>query len=248
MLKEERLNKIIELVNTHGVVDVNELITTLNVSDMTVRRDLAELEKSRQLKRIHGGAQSMNYYKREELSHEKKTIIHPEEKKEAARKALHYIVEGDTLFLGPGTTIEFLAQLLDFQYLRIITNSLPVFNILHAKNKPYQIYLVGGEYRSLTGAFFGEMANKILFDIRFAKAFIGANAVKDDWIMTATLEEGTTQEIALRNASERYLVIDSSKLDCEDFYRFFSVSELTALITEKNQPHVYMTDPKQDSI
>lgn len=232
MLKEERLNKILELVNINGVVDVNELIATLNVSDMTIRRDLAELEKARQLKRIHGGAKSIHYYKKEELSHEKKSIINPEQKKETARKAMQFISEDDTIFLGPGTTIELLAQLLDFNHLRIITTSLPVFNILHAKNKNYQIYLVGGEYRALTGAFFGEMANKILSDIRFGKAFIGANAVKEDRIMTATLEEGTTQEIALRNASERYLLIDSSKLDCEDFYNFFSVSELTALITE----------------
>lgn len=241
MLKEERLNKILELVSLNGVVDVNELITTLNVSDMTIRRDLAELEKARKLKRIHGGAQSMNFYKKEELSHEKKSIINPEAKKTIALKAIKLISEDDTVFLGPGTTIELLAQLLNFNHLRIITTSLPVFNILHAKHNNYQLYLVGGEYRSLTGAFVGEMANKILSDIRFGKAFIGANAVKEDRIMTATLEEGTTQEIALKNSSERYLLIDSSKLDCEDFYTFFSVSKLTALITENDSPETNTT-------
>ena len=51
--------------------------------------------------------------------------------------------------------------------------------------------------------------------------------------MTATLEEGTTQQIALHNSSERYLLVDSSKLDCEDFYTFFSLNKLTALITDQ---------------
>ena len=233
MLKEERLNKILELVNGNGVVDVNELIKSLDVSDMTIRRDLAELEKLGKLKRIHGGAQSMNYYKKEELSHEKKLIINPEAKRKIALKAKKLIAEDDTIFLGPGTTIELLAQMLDFHHLRIVTNSLPVFNILHTKHKNYQLYLVGGEYRALTGAFFGDMANKILADIRFGKAFIGANAVKEDRIMTATLEEGTTQQIALHNSSERYLLVDSSKLDCEDFYTFFSLNKLTALIIDQ---------------
>ncbi|MBO0462587.1 MULTISPECIES: DeoR/GlpR family DNA-binding transcription regulator [unclassified Enterococcus] len=231
MLKEERLNKILELVNINGVVDVNELMAKLNVSDMTIRRDLGELEKTGKLKRVHGGAQSMNFYKKEELSHEKKMILNPEEKKEIVLKAKKFIAEEDTIFLGPGTTIELLAQILDFKHLRIITNSLPVFNILQTKHEDYQIYLVGGQYRPLTGAFLGEMANKVLADIRFGKAFVGANAVKDNRIMTATLEEGTTQQIALNNSSERYLLVDSSKLDCEDFYTFFSLSNLTALIT-----------------
>lgn len=231
MLKEERLATVLELVDQKGVVDVNELIQMMRVSDMTIRRDLAELEKRGQLKRIHGGAQSMNLYKKEELSHEKKMIINPDEKKNVVNKALALIVENDTLFLGPGTTIELLAQALTFIHLRVITNSLPVFNILKAKSSNYQVYLVGGEYRELTGAFFGEMTNRMLADIRFGKAFVGANAVKENRIMTATLEEGTTQNIALNNSVERYLLIDASKLNCEDFYTFYHLDELTALVT-----------------
>ncbi|EGL48495.1 transcriptional regulator, DeoR family [Streptococcus dysgalactiae subsp. equisimilis SK1249] len=59
MLKRERLLTILEQVNERGIITVNDIIETLNVSDMTVRRDLDELEKAGKLIRIHGGAQSI---------------------------------------------------------------------------------------------------------------------------------------------------------------------------------------------
>ncbi len=248
MLKEERLSTVLELVNKNGVIDVNELIRMMNVSDMTIRRDLAELEKRGQINRIHGGAQSINLYKKEELSHEKKQIIHPEEKKAVVQKALKLISEDDTIFLGPGTTIEMLAQSLSFNHLRVITNSLPVFTILKAKATNYQIYLVGGEYRELTGAFFGEITNKMLMNFRFGKAFVGANAVKDNRVMTATIEEGTTQNIALNNSTERYLLVDSSKLNVEDFYTFFQLDKMTALITNDEESYENTSTAEEDNV
>ena len=61
MLKKERLLTIVEMVNKKGILTVNEIINQLDVSDMTVRRDLDELEKSGKLLRVHGGAQSLSY-------------------------------------------------------------------------------------------------------------------------------------------------------------------------------------------
>ncbi|MGC2930663.1 DeoR family transcriptional regulator, partial [Enterococcus faecium] len=61
MLKKERLLTIVEMVNKKGILTVNEIINQLVVSDMTVRRDLDELEKSGKLLRVHGGAQSLSY-------------------------------------------------------------------------------------------------------------------------------------------------------------------------------------------
>ena len=69
MLKKERLLTIVEMVNKKGILTVNEIINQLDVSDMTVRRDLDELEKSGKLLRVHGGAQSLSYTLDQELSH-----------------------------------------------------------------------------------------------------------------------------------------------------------------------------------
>lgn len=84
MLKSERLQHITRIVNEKGVVNVTDIMNALNVSDMTVRRDLDELEKSGKLIRIRGGAQSLNYNLDFELTHEEKSVVKMEEKTEIA--------------------------------------------------------------------------------------------------------------------------------------------------------------------
>ncbi|OOL67931.1 DeoR family transcriptional regulator [Enterococcus faecium] len=80
MLKKERLLTIVEMVNKKGILTVNEIINQLDVSDMTVRRDLDELEKSGKLLRVHGGAQSLSYTLDQELSHTEKATLQIQEK------------------------------------------------------------------------------------------------------------------------------------------------------------------------
>lgn len=130
MLKNERFKKILELIEIEGIITVKDIMNNLKVSDMTVRRDLSELDSLGKLKRIHGGAQSLSRYKTEELSHLEKKDININEKKEAAQFAVQFIQKNDTIFLGPGTTIELLAAHIHSPDIRIVTNSLPVFNIL----------------------------------------------------------------------------------------------------------------------
>ena len=235
MLKEERLNAIVSLVDQKGAIKVTEIMERLNVSDMTVRRDLTELEAAGRLKRVHGGASSLNTYRPHELSHADKQIINSVEKKEIVQKALSLIHEEETIFLGPGTTIELLAEAMEFKHLRVVTNCLPVFETLSKKKNALTIYLVGGEMRILTKSFFGEIANKALEEMHFHKAFFSCNALKDNKIMTATIEEGQTQAIALDNSIEKYLLMDTSKVEKQDFYSFYQLEEVTAVVTIKDK-------------
>ncbi|MDR0920752.1 MAG: DeoR/GlpR family DNA-binding transcription regulator [Lactobacillales bacterium] len=238
MLKAERCSAILDLVEAKGFVTVGEFMQVLNVSDMTIRRDLTELEAQGKLRRVHGGAQSLNSYKQRELSHEEKKVIHTPEKEAVVKKALTLIEDGDTIFLGPGTTIELLAQQLEARELRIITNSLSVFLILQQKTNLQKVYLIGGELRQKTGAFYGEIANSALQKFSYAKAFVSANAIKGNQVMNASIEEGKTQNVALENSQERYLLIDDSKINKEDFFTFYLLEDLTAVITNQGKFHV----------
>ncbi|MGK0552018.1 DeoR/GlpR family DNA-binding transcription regulator [Enterococcus faecalis] len=245
MLKEERLNAIVALVDQRGAVKVSEIMERLAVSDMTVRRDLTELEEAGRLKRVHGGASSLTIYRHGELSHDDKQIINSVEKKEIVQKALKLINEEDTIFLGPGTTIELLAEGMEFKNLRVVTNCLPVFETLSKKRNEITVYLIGGEMRTLTKAFFGEIANKALAEMHFHKAFFSCNALKDNKIMTATIEEGQTQAIALNNSIERYLLMDTSKVEKQDFYSFYQLHEVTAIVTNQDEFDTYKTLEKE---
>ena len=102
---------------------------------MTVRRDLAELEEKGLLTKIHGGARSNSIFQFKEKSHQEKTHTNIEEKRSVARKAIQIIEENDTIFLGPGTTIECLAEIMELKSLTVITNCFPVFKILFEKDR-----------------------------------------------------------------------------------------------------------------
>lgn len=234
MLKDERFDAIVALVDQKGTIKVTDIMQRLDVSDMTVRRDLTELEEQGRLKRVHGGAKSVHRYQPQELSHTDKQIINMREKREVAEKALKLINEDETIYLGPGTTMELLAEIMEFDSLRIVTNCLPVFETLSAKKGNLKVYLLGGEMRKLTKSFFGEITNQTLRDMHFHKAFFSCNGVKETEVMTATIEEGQTQALALDNSIERYLLMDSSKIGKEDFYSYYHLQNITAVITNQD--------------
>lgn len=231
MLKSERLARIASMVNEKGIVNASEIMDTLGVSDMTVRRDLDELEKSGKLVRIRGGAQSLDFNIDYELSHLQKSTVQVEEKMAIARLAASFVQDHETIFLGPGTTIEMLATLLTSRDLRVVTSSLPVFEALEEKFDD-RILLVGGRYRANTGSFCGVLANQVVSSLKFNKAFISCNGIVDDQITTASMEEGELQKIACNNAREVYLLADGHKFNREDFYVYYHLYNVDALITD----------------
>lgn len=235
MNKVQRLEAIVKLVNKKGTVRISEIMAIFGVTDMTVRRDLIELEEQGLLKKIHGGARSLSAFQYREISHKEKHTLHMEEKQQIARLATDIIEEGDTIFLGPGTTVECLAEEIDQARLSIVTNCLPVFNILlKKKSEFFKVFLLGGEMRQVTESFVGEITNTSLEKMHFSKMFFSANGNRDNDVMTSTVEEGYTQKLALSRSVERYLLLDSSKIGKEDFSVFCHLSQLTAVITDKN--------------
>ncbi len=233
MKKSERLEEITRLVNQKGTIRVSDIVKLLNVTDMTVRRDLVELEEQGVLTKIHGGARSNKAFQYREYSHAEKHIQNKEAKQAIASKAAQLIEDGDTIFLGPGTTVAFLAEALNNQRLTVITNCMPVFTLLTAKKtEDFQVFLLGGEYRQVTEAFVGEITNTSLEKLRFSKMFFSGNGVRDGEVMTSTLAEAYTQNLALKHSLEKYLLLDSSKIGKDDFTSFCKLRDLTALITD----------------
>lgn len=240
MLKRERLLKIIDKVNTNGIITVNEIMQHLKVSDMTARRDLDELEKAGKLVRIHGGAQSISSpIKKLEKSNTEKLNVQTKEKKEIASFAATLISDGETIFIGPGTTLEFFAEQLIDKTIRIVTNSLPVFDILKNSDS-IDLILIGGEYRNITGAFVGSLTNQTISTLKFSKAFIGCNGIYQNDIATYNESEGQIQRIALNNAIEKILLVDNQKFNAYDFSVFYQLDQIDKTITDSRiQPEVF---------
>ncbi|CAM4059895.1 DeoR family transcriptional regulator [Streptococcus penaeicida] len=231
MLKRERLLKILEKVNASGIITVNEIIRDLQVSDMTARRDLDELEKLGKLVRIHGGAQSISFPSKVEKSNTEKLSVQTKEKKEIAEAASSLVNDGETIFIGPGTTLEFFAEKLINRQVRVITNSLPVFSILK-NSTSIDLILIGGEYREITGAFVSSITNQTISSLKFSKAFISCNAINGNDIATYNEAEGVIQKLALDNAFEKFVLVDSQKFDSYDFSVFYQLEQINQVITD----------------
>lgn len=236
MKKEERQNHIQNMLNSTGTVTVNEIIQELSVSDMTVRRDLSEMAQRGLLIRTHGGAQRIySDGSGLERSHLEKRLLQEAEKNNIADMTSAQISDGETVFLGPGTTLELTAANLKNRNMRIVTNSLPVFNILN-RSSSIDLLLTGGEYRPITGAFVGTIPLLSIRNMRFSKAFISVNGIVGNNVYTYSEAEGEVQKAVLDHADEKYLIADSSKFSRYDFYEFYKVSDFDHVITDAAIP------------
>lgn len=230
MLKEERQQYIIEKLNKCGIIKVTDLTEELKATEMTIRRDLRFLEEKGTLIRIHGGARIKEYIKFEELSPNEKRNINTNHKIEVAKIAASLISDNDSIYIGPGTTTEYMYDYIEAQNVKIITNSLNIFEKFNENDK-FEVILVGGRLTKKTGAFVGTFANETLGRIRVKMAFIGANGISENNIMTSNEEEGETQRIIMSNAMERYVMCDCNKIGKEDFYTLYKLEDITALVT-----------------
>lgn len=235
MIKAERQDRIAELLGERGSASVKDIAAVLDVSDMTIRRDLEEMSARGEIVRLHGGARSSVQRKqsmlRHEYSHAEKRRKRAKEKLAVARRAVSLIESDSTVFLGAGTTVEQMASLLPPCRLRIVTNSLSVFNLIES-NPLFDLCLVGGMYRPRTGAFVGPLAEDAISKLGLDIAFIGANGVYGNDISTSNAEEGRFQQLAFDKADARFLVVDSEKVGKRDFFTFYHLSKLDALICE----------------
>ena len=115
--------------------------------------------------------------------------------------------------------------------LRIVTNSLPVFEAAKKNANNYELILIGGSYRRVSGAFIGALANNQLRGISFDRGFVGVNGIKGTSMMTSNLEEGQTQGLGLNRSRKKYVVADYHKINRNDFYEFYHLYDVDGLIT-----------------
>ncbi|MDU7163367.1 MAG: DeoR/GlpR family DNA-binding transcription regulator [Anaerococcus vaginalis] len=235
MLREERQNYIVNKVNENGIIRISDIKKELDVSEMTIRRDLNDLENKSLLERVHGGAKSIRKKINKELSHLEKTQKNYKDKLKIAKKVSMLIEDEDIVFIGAGSTLELCANFFEGKNCKIVTNSLFLFNrLVENNNRNIESILVGGSFRKITGAFVGNFAINTIKVLHFKKAFIGTNGVKDSKIYTHNILEGDLQARVLNNSTYKYIVSDSSKLGREDFFDFYNLEKIDSIIIDNN--------------
>ena len=185
MTKEERQSIILELLIQHNSILVTDLATHLNVSSVTIRKDLTDLEREKKLYRNHGKAILIDpYIDNRNVSEKEKLYV--EEKRLIGMKAASLITPKDSILIASGTTMHALARsIVPADELTVITASMEVSNILASEKNIYIIQL-GGILRHSSLSVVGKYAENILADFSCSKLFIGVDGIDLDFGITTT--------------------------------------------------------------
>jgi DeoR family fructose operon transcriptional repressor len=230
--QEKRKRIILNHLNKDEEISILRVAELCNISEVTARRDLIELEQKGYLIRTHGGAVRSSLTENL-FSFDNKAYLNKNAKEKIAKAAVFFIEEGDVLYIDCGTTVYYLSRhLCRFRKLRVITNSLPVAAEL-LNHPQIKVNLIGGELDHERKALYGPMTEGFLEKYRANKAFIGAAGVSLETGLSANGEkEGATTGKMANNAEEVYLLCDSTKIGKDAFSAYSPLSVLTSIITD----------------
>lgn len=211
-------------------VRLDDLVSLLDTSESTVRRDLDELESERKLHRVHGGAE-LPHSLQEEFTNQQKSIKNIQEKMQVARKAASLISNDDVIFVDAGTTNELLLGYLNQDNLTVVTNS--IHHAAKLVDKNIQTIIIGGHVKKTTDASIGAVAYEQIKQLNFDKAFLGINGIDEEFLTTPDMEEAVIKKTVIENARKSYIVTDSSKIGRVSFAKVDKI-ENTTIITNQS--------------
>ncbi|WP_369912880.1 DeoR/GlpR family DNA-binding transcription regulator [Streptococcus merionis] len=238
MLKSERKQLILEKIAADQIVTLEALVSLLETSESTVRRDLDELEQERKLRRVHGGAEALPPIGAEP-SNQEKSVKNIHEKRLLADKALTVISEGDVIFIDAGTTTDLLVQALAQQVvmqaksLTVVTNS--IHHAAMLVEQGIKTIIVGGLVKENTDASVGSFALKQIQSLNFDKAFVGMNGIDKEHLTTPDPEEALIKQAIIANAKETYVLADESKLGQFAFVKVATLDQVTLLTNRSSK-------------
>ena len=236
MTKEERQALILELLMQHDSILVTDLATHLNVSSVTIRKDLTDLEREKKLYRNHGKAILIDpYIDNRNVSEKEKLYV--EEKRLIGMKAANLIAPKDSILIASGTTMHALARsIAPADELTVITASMEVSNIL-ASEKNICIIQLGGILRHSSLSVVGKYAENILADFSCSKLFIGVDGIDLDFgITTTNMMEASLNRVMMQTAQKTIVLADSSKFGRRGFSKIADMEDIENIITDSKIP------------
>jgi DeoR family fructose operon transcriptional repressor len=231
LLPAQRQRRIQELLEERQVARVSTMSELLGVSEVTVRRDLEELERLGLLERIHGGAVHTRRMRAEPRYLEAMTT-YPEEKRAIGRMASALVEPGDTLFLNGGTTTLEVFRHLDVPGIRIVTNHVGM--ALEAADRDLELLLLGGHYRAPSNSLVGPFAVDALKRVHATKTFLGVEGIsRRSGVTTPTAVEAEIARLMIeRTRGEVIVVADHSKLGAVADFVICGLEEVHHLVTD----------------
>jgi DeoR/GlpR family transcriptional regulator of sugar metabolism len=234
MLVETRRRRLLDLISRQGFATLDELMKTLHVSESTVRRDLEALDLAGSVKRTHGGAVYSGEV-RAMPAFDERTGTAAAEKAAIGRMTASLVEDGDTVLLDGGTTTLEVARALQGRQIQVVTNSLPIAQLL-ASSQSIDLILIGGYIYPRTGVAMGPLAIEAMKGIRVRKAILGAGGIVADGIYNSNLLLVETERQMMACGQEVVIVADHTKFGRLALARLCGLDEVYRIVTDPGLP------------
>jgi DeoR family transcriptional regulator, aga operon transcriptional repressor len=238
----ERHQHILEKLRKEGSVKVVDLCAELNVSSVTIRKDLQLLEDKALVFRTHGGGTLSNPYTADRPVNEKEKIKSGE-KLDIGEAGARLIEPNDCILIASGTTVLSLARSIKPKgHLTVITAALNVaLELIH--HSEIEVIQLGGILRKSSSSVTGGYAEKILDDFSCSKLFLGVDGIDPEFGLTTTnMMEAQLNKKMIAASQKTIVLADSSKFGKRGFGKICGLEDIEHIITDKGlSPHMAET-------
>lgn len=240
-LVDGRRNRILEIVQKHPHVRVDELANKLQVSLITIRRDLQFLEDGKLLTRVHGGAVPID----EVTEQEREVSLYRDL---IARYAATLVENGDSLFVNTSRNALRMLKYVTSENVTAITNNGKA--IFRESGAGVTVILTGGELRYPKEAMVGDYAIRNLQTVHAKKAFLGCSGLTPDaGMMTEIASEVSINELMANHTTEAvYILADHTKIGKTSSFTSCTIDKVTYLITDEKAPEDILEELKNKGV
>ncbi len=241
MLPIQRQELILKLLNEKDAVSIIELHQKLQVTEMTIRRDLVLLEEQGSLERIRGGAVKTRKVNGEFLF-DKKNNLMKTEKEAIGRIAPGFLENGETVFINSGSTVlqvlQSASKLPDFNIKIVTNNPLVSMNDISLKS---ELVFLGGEMRRETYSIVGDFALQMLSQIYATKAIIGMDGIciKHGLTTSNYAEACINQKMIKQTTGQVIIVADHTKIGRVAPFQSAQINDIDTILTTSGFPEEY---------
>lgn len=229
MLLDERRESILKTIEEKGFVSLSELVDRVGVSESTVRRDLEFLDGIGQIRRTRGGAA---YVGESITPFEQRTTTALHEKRRIAEAVAEMIEPAEAVLLDGGTTTLEVARRLAGKSLQVVTNSLPIANLL-ANQPKVELVLVGGYVYPKTGVALGPHAVAALKQIHVRRLVMSVGGITERGLFNSNALLVETERQMIEAAEEVLVVSDSSKFGHPALAHLAPLDVVDRLVTDE---------------
>jgi DeoR/GlpR family transcriptional regulator of sugar metabolism len=238
VLARERQSYIAERVRDRGAVRVSDLTRELQVSDMTVRRDLDQLARQGVVDKVHGGATVPGRNSTDEPGFETKSGRERDEKDAIASLASTLVQPGFAVGLSAGTTTWTVAQrLLEIPGITVVTNSVQIASVFYRSPRGDQTVVLTGGVRTQSDALVGPVAVATLRSLNLDLVFLGVHGMDERTGFTSpNLLEAETSRALARSGQRLVVVADHTKWGVVGISTIATLDEADVLVTDSGLP------------